>query len=80
MALDQQDLVGRRSFFAGMAAAGAGTAADRGIYDVRQFGARGGRGSNETARFQAAVDACHNAGGGTVYVPPGDYLCGGLFP
>lgn len=79
MIFDHQNLVGRRSFFAGMAAAGAAAAPERGIYDVRQFSVQGGRGANETARFQAAVDACHNAGGGTVYVPPGDYLCGGLF-
>lgn len=46
--------------------------------DVREFGAQGGRARNEAAQFQAAIDACHGAGGGTVYVPSGDYLCGSL--
>jgi hypothetical protein len=65
--------IGRRPFLGGLAAA----AAD-GIYDVRRFGARAGRKSNAAPAFQSAIDACHQAGGGTVYVPPGEYLAGGL--
>jgi hypothetical protein len=48
------------------------------LYDVRHFGVRGGREAPETARFQAALDACAHAGGGLVYLPPGEYLSGGL--
>jgi hypothetical protein len=48
------------------------------VYDVREFGARGEPARNESASFQAAIDACHKAGGGTVFVPPGNYLCASL--
>jgi hypothetical protein len=47
-----------------------------GIFDVRRFGATGRRADNATAACRAAVDACVAAGGGTVYVPPGDYTVG----
>jgi hypothetical protein len=46
------------------------------IYNVRSFGAAGKRGEKATLQIQAAVDACTNAGGGMVYVPPGDYTVG----
>ncbi|MCL5744624.1 MAG: glycosyl hydrolase family 28 protein [Acidobacteria bacterium] len=58
---------------------GAGPAKPRLLYDVREFGAKGGRVRNEAAQFQAAIDACHGAGGGTVCIPAGDFLCGSLF-
>jgi polygalacturonase len=76
MTSDGHKLIGRRPFLIGMTAVTA--AAAEGIHDVRRFGARGGRSANEAAAFQAAIDACHKAGGGTVYVPPGDYVSGGL--
>jgi len=79
MISDHKNLVGRRSFLAAVAAAGTAAAADADVYDVRSFGVRGGRDVLETVRFQAALDACTKAGGGTVYVPPGEYLSGGLF-
>jgi hypothetical protein len=50
-----------------------------GVYDIREYGVKGGRARNEAPRFQAAIDACHAAGGGTVYVPPGEYLSGTLW-
>jgi len=56
---------------AGAAAAWAGEAA---VFNVRAYGARGDRSSLDTAALQAAVDACHKAGRGTVLVPKGDYL------
>jgi len=56
---------------AGAAAAWAGEAA---VFNVREYGAKGDRSSLDTAALQAAVDACHKAGGGTVLVPKGDYL------
>jgi hypothetical protein len=47
-------------------------------YDVKQFGAAGDKKTKDTAAVQAAIDACSKGGGGTVYFPPGDYLCGTL--
>jgi polygalacturonase len=76
MASDRHIMLGRRPFLTGLA--GAAAAAAEGIHDVRQFGAQGGRKTNEAAAFQAAIDACSKAGGGTVYVPAGEYLSGGL--
>jgi hypothetical protein len=46
---------------------------------VREYGVKGGRTRSEAAQFQAAIDACHASGGGTVYVPPGEYLSGTLW-
>ena len=45
-------------------------------FNVRDFGARGDRRTNDAASIQAAIDACHDRGGGTVCLPPGDYLSG----
>ena len=78
MMIDHKNLVGRRSFLAAMATAGTAAGVSADVYDVRRFGVHGGRDVLETARFQAALDACSQAGGGTVYVPAGDYLSGGL--
>jgi hypothetical protein len=47
-----------------------------GSFDVRAFGATGQRPDNATQAFQAAIDACTAAGGGTVRVPPGAYTVG----
>lgn len=48
------------------------------VWDVREFGARGDKEANETAAIQAVIDKCASAGGGTVYIPAGDYRCGQL--
>src|SRR5688500_6889207 len=40
-------------------------------WDVKTFGATGLRSDNATQAFQAAIDACTAAGGGTVRGPPG---------
>jgi hypothetical protein len=62
-----------------MAAQAPGGAASRpGVYDARAFGLKNTRDANQTAALQAAIDACHAAGGGTVYVPPGSYLAAGI--
>jgi polygalacturonase len=45
-----------------------------GIFNVRQFGARGDGRTLDTAAIQSALDACGQAGGGTVRFPPGIYL------
>lgn len=47
-------------------------------FNVRDFGAKGDRVSNDQAAIQAAIDACAKSGGGVVYLPPGDYLTGTL--
>jgi hypothetical protein len=48
------------------------------VCSVRDSGATGARTQNATARVQKAIDACHARGGGTVYVPPGEYTTGTL--
>lgn len=45
-------------------------------YNVRSFGAKGDGTTLDTAALQAAIDACHNDGGGTVLVPAGTFLIG----
>jgi len=46
------------------------------IFDVKKFGATGKREDKATVPIRTAVDACTAAGGGTVYVPPGEYTIG----
>lgn len=46
--------------------------------DVRRFGAVGDGKTKNTAALQRAIDTASAAGGGTVYVPAGIYLTGGL--
>lgn len=48
------------------------------IYDVRDFGARGDGKVKDTTPIQSTIDAAFTAGGGTVYLGPGDYLTGGI--
>jgi len=48
------------------------------IFNVRDFGATGKRADNATIPVCSAIDACFAAGGGKVYVPPGDYTVGTL--
>ena len=43
-------------------------------FNVRDFGAAGDNKVNDGAAIQAAIDTCHETGGGTVYFPPGVYL------
>jgi polygalacturonase len=45
---------------------------------VRAFGALGDGTARDTAAIQAAIDACHAQGGGTVFIPAGVYLTGAL--
>jgi hypothetical protein len=46
------------------------------ILSVRDFGAAGDGKTPDTGAIQAAIDACTKTGGGTVLLPPGDYLSG----
>jgi len=48
------------------------------LYNVLDHGAAGDKKTNDGPAIQAAIDACSAHGGGRVYVPAGDYLCGAL--
>jgi polygalacturonase len=45
---------------------------------VLDHGAVGDKKTNDGPAIQAAIDTCSAGGGGRVYVPTGDYLCGPL--
>lgn len=47
-------------------------------FSVKQYGATGKRSDNATKAIQDAIDACTGAGGGVVYVPPGEYTTGAV--
>ncbi len=53
-------------------------AAPGNIFDVRRFGATGKRAENATKAIRDAVEACFAAGGGVVYIPPGQYTTGAI--
>lgn len=48
------------------------------IWDVNGLGAQGDKKTDDTAVIQKAIDNAAQAGGGTVYVPAGNYRCGQL--
>ena len=45
-------------------------------FDIRSHGAKGDGATLDTVAIQAAIDACRDAGGGTVMFPAGRYLSG----
>lgn len=49
------------------------------IFDITGYGAVGDGSTMNTVAIQAAIDACNNSGGGTVRVPPGNFLTATLF-
>lgn len=55
----------------------AGAEAPGGVFPVRDFGAKGDGRTDDTAAFQAALDAAAQAGGGTVHAPRGNYFFAG---
>lgn len=48
------------------------------IFNVKTFGASGLKDQLSTHAIQQAIDACASTGGGTVYLPAGDYHSGAL--
>ena len=49
------------------------------IYNIRDFGAIGDGKTLNTQAIQKAIDACAEAGGGTVYFPSGTYKAGTFY-
>lgn len=49
-----------------------------GRYDIREFGAKPGQEALSTEAIQKAIDMAAEAGGGTVYLPPGVWMSGTL--
>jgi polygalacturonase len=82
-----EDHVSRRQFMHGpvfgslaiaaLPAPDSGQSDDKAI-NVLKHGARGDGKTKDTHALQAAIDACHQGGGGTVFLPAGDFLCGSL--
>jgi hypothetical protein len=48
------------------------------VFNVKDYGATGIKSDNARPALQQAIDACGKAGGGTVYVGPGEYTTGQL--
>ena len=48
------------------------------VYNVRDYGAVGNGTTLDSPAVNAAIDACHTVGGGTVHFPPGIYLSGSI--
>ena len=48
------------------------------FYDVRTYGAVGDGAAKDMVAVQKTIDACAEAGGGTVLFPAGTYLCGSV--
>jgi len=46
------------------------------VFNVKDYGATGNKVDNAQTAIQKAIDACASAGGGMVYVPPGEYSSG----
>ena len=49
---------------------------DDNYYNIKHFGAKGDGLAKDTPFVQNAIDSCFAHGGGTVYFPPGIYICG----
>ncbi len=48
------------------------------FYNVRSYGAAGDGKNLDSPAINKAIEACANAGGGTVYIPAGTYLSGSI--
>ncbi len=51
----------------------------RSAFNVLDYGAVGDRQALDTPAIQAAIEACYETGGGTVYLPAGNYVIGSIF-
>ncbi|MGN6367959.1 MAG: rhamnogalacturonidase [Phycisphaerae bacterium] len=58
--------------------AAAAASAEQVFYNVRKYGATGDGKTLDHEAINKAIDAAAAAGGGTVYVGPGKYLCGSI--
>jgi polygalacturonase len=47
-----------------------------GMFNIRDFGAKGDGKTMNTTAINKAVESCNNKGGGTVVVPPGNFVTG----
>ena len=48
------------------------------VFNVKEYGATGRKPDNARVAIQQAIDHCAKSGGGTVYLPPGEYTSGQL--
>ncbi len=46
------------------------------MYNIKEYGAIGNGETLDSPAIQRAIEACAAAGGGTVFIPAGQYLCG----
>ena len=53
-----------------------GFSSSQAIYNIKDFGAVGDSMTMNTKAIQASIDACIDSGGGTVWVPAGNYIFG----
>ena len=68
----------RRQFLQLSAGIAASAGLPRNIFDALDFGAKGDGSTLNTEALQRAIDQAAAAGGGTVWVPSGEFLTGGL--
>lgn len=46
------------------------------VFNIKDYGAVGDSINNDTKALQKTIDICHEAGGGTVWVPAGNFIIG----
>jgi glycosyl hydrolase family 28/pectate lyase-like protein len=54
-------------------------ATGKAVFNVKDYGATGRKADDARPAVQKAIDACAAAGGGAVYLPPGEYTSGTLY-
>jgi polygalacturonase len=52
---------------------------ERPVFNILDYGALGDGQTLDTRAIQDAIEACGQKGGGTVYIPAGDYITGAVF-